>query len=112
MREALYDWVKNLAVFYIFFTALLNLAPTGQYREYLKYFMGILLILMIMMPILQLFQMQGEISRLFKQYTEQEELMEQDWEVWQQRLNEQAEEVRERVMERELGDDAGEAEEE
>ena len=31
MKEELYLWIRNLAVFYIFFTAVLNLIPDQKY---------------------------------------------------------------------------------
>ena len=33
MKEELYLWIRNLAVFYILFTAVLNLIPDQKYRE-------------------------------------------------------------------------------
>ena len=34
MKEELYLWIRNLAVFYIFFTAVLNLIPDQKYEKY------------------------------------------------------------------------------
>lgn len=45
MKEELYLWIRNLAVFYIFFTAVLNLIPDQKYEKYVRFFMGLLLIL-------------------------------------------------------------------
>ena len=33
MKEELYLWIRNLAVFYIFFTAVLNLIPDQKYGK-------------------------------------------------------------------------------
>ena len=42
MKEELYTWIKNLAVFYILFTAILHLVPNGKYERYVRFFMGLL----------------------------------------------------------------------
>ena len=46
MKEELYLWIRNLAVFYIFFTAVLNLIPDQKYEKYVRFFMGLLLMIM------------------------------------------------------------------
>ena len=38
MKEELYLWIRNLAVFYIFFTAVLNLIPDQKYEKYVRFF--------------------------------------------------------------------------
>ena len=40
MKEELYLWIRNLAVFYIFFTAVLNLIPDQKYEKYVRVFYG------------------------------------------------------------------------
>lgn len=52
MKKELYLWIRNLAVFYIFFTAVLNLVPDKKYEKYVRFFMGLLLIFMMSTPIL------------------------------------------------------------
>ena len=47
MKKELYLWIRNLAVFYIFFTAVLNLVPDKKYEKYVRFFMGLLLIFMM-----------------------------------------------------------------
>ena len=44
MKEAFYQWVKTLAVFYILFSAVLHLIPDPKYERYIRSFMGLLLI--------------------------------------------------------------------
>lgn len=51
MKEELYGWIKNLAVFYILFTAVLHLVPDGKYEKYVRLFMGLLLILLMGSPV-------------------------------------------------------------
>lgn len=54
MKEEVYQWMKNLAVFYIFFTALLHLIPDKKYEKYVRLFMGFLLIFMMCTPVFAL----------------------------------------------------------
>ena len=42
---------REFAVFYIFFTAVLNLVPDKKYEKYVRFFMGLLLIFMVSTPI-------------------------------------------------------------
>ena len=44
MKEELYLWIRNLAVFYIFFTAVLNLIPDQKYEKYVRFFLLLQLI--------------------------------------------------------------------
>ena len=52
MREEIYQWMKGLAVFYLFFTAVLQLVPDRKYERYVRSFMGLLLIYMLCTPCL------------------------------------------------------------
>ena len=45
MKEEIYVWMKNLAVFYILFTAVLYLVPDLKYQRYIRSFMGLLIII-------------------------------------------------------------------
>ncbi len=40
MREDIYQWMKSLAVFYLFFTAVLQLVPDRKYERYVRSFTG------------------------------------------------------------------------
>lgn len=44
MKKELYQWIKNIAVFYILFTTVLHLVPDKKYERYIRSFMGLLLI--------------------------------------------------------------------
>ena len=52
MKEAIYSWIKCLAIFYILLTMLIHLVPTGKYQRYVRFFMGLLLIFMMSTPML------------------------------------------------------------
>lgn len=51
MKNAVYDWMKNLAFFYILLTAVLHLVPEKKYERYVRFFMGLLLILLLLAPL-------------------------------------------------------------
>lgn len=80
MKEELYQWIKNLAVFYILLSSVLHLVPNGKYEKYVRFFMGLLLIFMMSTPVFSLF---GKGERLMASF--QENFMRED------RLREQEE---------------------
>ena len=52
MKEAIYSWIKCLAIFYILLTMLIHLVPTGKYQRFVRFFMGLLLMVMLITPML------------------------------------------------------------
>lgn len=74
MTEAIYDWMKNLAFFYIFLTAVMNLVPDKSYGEQIRFFLGLLLILLILSPLLELFGLAGRAEEIFSDRVQM-----QDW---------------------------------
>lgn len=77
MREEIYQWMKNLAVFYILFTAVLHLVPDSKYEKYVRFFMGLLLIVMLCTPVFALFGKSGELMESFRGNYEAETLLRQ-----------------------------------
>ncbi len=73
MKEELYQWMKNLAVFYILFTALLHLVPDKKYEKYVRLFMGLLLIFMMCTPVFSLLGKGEELAGSFQLHFDQEE---------------------------------------
>ena len=57
--------VTILAVFYIFFTAVLNLIPDQKYEKYVRFFMGLLLIFMMSTPIFSILGKGSELTESF-----------------------------------------------
>ena len=51
MTELIYGWIKNLAYFFIFMTAVLNCLPDNRYRKYVRFFLGMLLIIILCKPL-------------------------------------------------------------
>ena len=56
MKEAIYSWIKCLAIFYILLTMLIHLVPTGKYQRYVRFFMGLLLMVMLITPMLSILE--------------------------------------------------------
>ena len=65
LKEELYLWIRNLAVFYIFFTAILNLVPDQKYEKYVRFFMGLLLIFMMSTPVFSILGKGPELTESF-----------------------------------------------
>lgn len=51
MTEMIYGWMKNLAFFFIFMTAVLNCLPDNRYRKYVRFFLGMLVIIVLARPL-------------------------------------------------------------
>ena len=73
MQDAIYSWVKGIAVFYIFLTMLLHLVPTERYQRYIRFFMGLLLIVLVMSPVLSVLKKSRGVSVDFGKLYQQEE---------------------------------------
>lgn len=81
MKEAIYDWMKCLAVFYILLSTILHLVPTGQYERYVRFFMGLLLIFMLCTPVFSILGKSGEITKSFQEFYQTEENYRQEQEL-------------------------------
>lgn len=79
MKEELYQWMKNLAVLYILFTAVLHLVPDKKYERYVRSFMGLLLIYMFCTPVMAVLGKSSELIEYFnKNYQQEKSFMEQE----------------------------------
>lgn len=79
MTQAVYQWVRNLAVYYIILTALMHIMPSSQYGRYIRYFMGILLILIISSPLFNLLHLKEQMNGLFQKKMLEEEFLNPQW---------------------------------
>lgn len=52
--EAVYNWVKNIVIFYILLTAVLHLLPKNSYQKYVRFFGGLLLVVLLLTPLMEL----------------------------------------------------------
>ena len=75
MKEEIYSWMKNLAVFYILLTTVLHLVPDKRYERYVRFFMGLLLILMLITPVFSLLGKGEELMESFQMFYEKEDLI-------------------------------------
>ena len=73
MKEAIYSWIKCLAIFYILLTMLLHLVPTEKYQRYVRFFMGLVLMVMLVTPVLSLLEKSRQLPDSFSGLYQQEE---------------------------------------
>lgn len=76
--EFIYHYVKNICVFMLVITLILNIFPDRQYRKYIKLFAGLLLIILAMNPIVNLGKKRIDISSIIDQYYSREITMDTD----------------------------------
>ena len=63
MTGWIYGWMKGLAFFFIFMTAILNCLPDHRYRKYVRFFLGMLMLLLMTGPLIELFHLDEKLSR-------------------------------------------------
>ena len=73
MKEAVYSWIKCLAIFYILLTMLLHLVPTEKYKSYVRFFMGLVLMVMLITPVLSVLEKSRRFPDSFAGFYRQEE---------------------------------------
>lgn len=49
----LMEWVRNLAYFFIFLSLMMQIAPGGEEKKYIRFFMGMMLLLVFLRPLLK-----------------------------------------------------------
>lgn len=77
MKAEIYQWVRTLAVFYILFTAVLQLIPDKKYERYIRSFMGLLLIYILSVPLLSIVKNSGAVIEDFsRNYNEEVSVLE------------------------------------
>lgn len=72
MKTEIYQWVKNLSVFYILFSMILHLIPDPKYERYIKLFMGLLLIYILCTPVLAFMGKSEELIESFSVHYQEE----------------------------------------
>lgn len=55
MKEAIFDWIKNVAYYMILVSAFIHVVPNENYKKYIRLFTGMILILLLSSPVFQLF---------------------------------------------------------
>lgn len=66
--DVLMDWilsfVKNICIFTLVMTLVLNLFPESNYRKYIKLFAGFLLLILVLQPILKIKNIDLDIEKI------------------------------------------------
>lgn len=109
MTQTIYQWVRNLAVYYIVLTAVIQVLPGRAYGRYIRYFMGVLLILIMTSPLLGLLQLDGRMEARFRQELLEEEFLNSRWGQLHGNYGDSGYyiEAYEREMEKQIGDFLG-----
>lgn len=66
--EFIYSYIKNICVFMLVITLILNIFPDRQYKKYIKLFAGLLLMSLIFQPLVRVKDIQGQINKLISEY--------------------------------------------
>lgn len=75
MSKVIYEWMQNLAFFFILMTAILNCLPENQYRKYVQFFLGLVLLIVLCKPLLGILNLDQILSeKLSSETLEQEAL--------------------------------------
>ena len=61
MTETLYGWMRNLACYFIFLSAVMHFLPDNNYKKYIQFYMGLLLILLLLSPVLDFLHLENKI---------------------------------------------------
>lgn len=67
--EFLYAYIKNICVFTLVITLVLNIFPDKSYKKYIKLFAGLLLLAIIFNPIIKLKKTKINIDKAIRQYS-------------------------------------------
>lgn len=67
--EFLYSFVKNVCVFTLVVTLILNIFPDSKYKKYIKLFAGVLLIALVFNPIVQWKNSKVDINKIIFEYS-------------------------------------------
>ncbi len=76
--EFLYNYVKNICVFMLVITLILNIFPDRKYIKYIKLFAGLLLIISAITPIVNLGKQRINITDIINKYYSKEITMDSD----------------------------------
>ena len=68
--EFMYGYIKNICIFMLVITLILNIFPEKSYIKYIKLFAGILLLLIVFNPILKIKNSNLDIGKIIEKYYE------------------------------------------
>ena len=67
--EFLYQYIKNICIFSLVISLVLNIFPESSSKKYIKLFAGIVLLALIVNPIINIKNNSGNIEQIIKNYT-------------------------------------------
>ena len=67
--EFLYQYIKNIFIFSLVISLVLNIFPESSSKKYIKLFAGIVLLALIVNPIINIKNNSGDIEQIIKNYT-------------------------------------------
>lgn len=91
--EFIYSYVKNICVFMLVITLILNIFPDRQYKKYIKLFAGLLLIISAITPIVNLGKKRIDVTDIIDKYYSKEITMDSD-------ISDNVKEIQTKVYER------------
>ena len=81
MKEVLYDWVRNLVLYQILISIVMNLIPQNVYVKYIRFFLGMLFIIIAMQPVLKAFRLAERMDVSYVHRMIEQELQEGEPEI-------------------------------
>ncbi len=60
-------WIKNIAVFYVIASLILNIIPGEKYKRYIKLFLGVVMVILLIKPLGRLTGLDGRFAELFEE---------------------------------------------
>ena len=89
MTDTLYGWMRNLACYFIFLSAVMHFLPDNNYKKYIQFYMGLLLILLLLSPVLDFLQLENKIDAGVDRYMEEEERDREEWQNYAREIEEE-----------------------
>ena len=91
--QFVFNYVKNICVFVLIITIILNIFPERQYIKYIKLFAGILLIALVFNPVIRIDKSRINIPKIIEKYSNQKINLNVD-------MDKEMEEIQKKVQER------------
>ena len=71
--DGIYEWLRNVAVFFLLMTAVLNVLPEAKYRKYVQFFLGLVMLAVLCRPVLALGNLSESLEQALERLTLEEE---------------------------------------
>ena len=73
MVEEILQWLKNISIFLIFMTTVLNLIPEKEDKKPVQFFLGIVMVLIFFQPVLKAGGLEQKMAQTLDRLTLEEE---------------------------------------